>query len=89
MAVPSTSCSDDYKGFQLFSTLCPQSNFRINLRFHREPAEGLQAWKGMLGLLSAHYNSHGRPHIPGEQSTVLSCNSGKKINQSINHSEHK
>lgn len=33
---PSNSHSDNYTGFKLFSTLHPQSNFRINLRFDRE-----------------------------------------------------
>lgn len=83
---PSNSHSDNYTGFKLFTTLRPQSNFRINLRFDRELVEVSQAWNGVLGLLSACYNSSGRPRAPGEQGAVLCCNSGKKINQSINES---
>lgn len=74
-------------GFKLFTTLRPQSNFRINLRFDRELVEASQTWHGVLGLLSTRYNSSGRPCAPGEQGRCpLSQLRGE--NQSINQWEH-
>lgn len=63
----SNSHSENYTGFKLFTTLRPQSNFRINVRFDRELVEVSRAWNGVLGLLSACYNSGGKPRAPGEQ----------------------
>ena len=80
---PSNSHSDNYMGFKLFTTLRPQSNFRINLRFDREPVEVSQPWDGAWGLLSARYNSSGRIRAPGEQGRrpLLQL---REENQSIN-----
>lgn len=80
---PSNSHSDNYTGFKLFTTLHPQSNFRINLRFDKEPVEISQAWNSVLGLLSACYNSSGRLHAPGEQGRCPLVQLGEE-NQSIN-----
>lgn len=83
---PSNSHSDNYTGFKLFATLRPQSNFRINLRFDRELAEVWQTWNGVLGLLTAFIiPMAGLAHL-GSRGPVPSCNSGKKISQSINES---
>lgn len=84
-AAPSNGCSDNYMDFKLFTTLCPQSNFRINLRVDKELVAALQAWSDVLGLLSTCYNSSGRPWAPGEQRAVPSAaQERKKINLSIN-----
>lgn len=80
---PSNSHSDNYTGFKLFTTLRPQSNFRINLRFDREPVEVLQAREGARGLLSARYNASGRPRAPGEQGRCRLLQL-REENQSIN-----
>lgn len=79
---PSNSHSDNYMDFKLFTTLCPQSNFRINLRFDRELVEVSWARHGVLGLLSACYNSGGRPRAPGEQGRCPLLQLGEE-NQSI------
>lgn len=81
---PGNSHSDNYMDFKLFTTLRPQSNFRINLRFDRELVEVSWARHGVLGLLSACCHSGGRPAHLGSRGTVLCCNSGKKINPSVN-----
>lgn len=80
---PSNSHSDNYTGFKLFTTLHPQSNFRINLRFDKKPVAVSQAWNGMLGLLSARYNSSGRPCTPGAQGRCPLLQL-REENQSIN-----
>lgn len=84
-ASPSNGCSDNYMDFKLFTTLCPQSNFRINLRVDKELVAVLQAWSDMLGLLSTCYNSSGRPWAPGEQGAAPSAAQERKksINLSI------
>lgn len=87
MPAPSNGCSDNYMDFKLFTTLCPQSNFRINLGFDKELVAALQSWSDVRGLLSACYNSGGRPCAPGEHGRCSLCNLGEK-NQSINQFEH-
>lgn len=69
---PSNSHSHNYTGLKLFTTLRPQSNFRINLRFDGELVEVLKTWNVMLGLLNAPSNSSGRPRVPGAWGAVLS-----------------
>lgn len=84
MAAPSNSSSDNYAGFKLFATLCPQSNFRINLRFDRELVVVLPASNCVLGLLRACYHSRGRPRAPGEQDRwLLQLGGEKSIDQSM------
>lgn len=80
---PSNGHSDNYTGFKLFTTFRPQSNFKINLRFDRELVAVSRAWDGVLRLLSARYNSRGRPRAPGEQGRCPLLQL-REENQSIN-----
>lgn len=82
---PSNSHSDNYTGFKLFSTLHPQSNFRINLRFDRELVAvsrrpGIACWACLVLVIIP---VAGPTHLRSRALSSVATQGRKSINQSI------